>query len=360
MNFFLFFLFSFLMSCQSPLKNSNEFTYQKATSSVAQLNKNILSAFEKMETEPKEALNLFLALSKESEYSITEKLYIQMGLGRSYHLEKNFSMALKILTELHLKQDLLDKPSQINLKFYLADTYQELGDINRYLSLLKELESFELSIEEKFLLENKKAIAYIQLNQTKDLNDTKEKLAKLDTILSSQLHSKKLSKLYYEASLISDIFFQDHSFQNLIQIKNWCYRWRAYSLMENDSQWSEISLRQTEQDWKKTWKLIENPKVPTQLQIQLRKKEQSKVKKERISISLDAINLFQLQFNAPFPNLENTFETALFSFTESTKEALTHLFQQTVSEEKPTRSKPIKQPEPVLPTPESLESSPSP
>lgn len=346
----LIFVGALSWSCQSVKKNILPAQTQEPR--ILAHGQVIESAFDKLlEGQVEAAWKDFQELKKQG-LSLEEVAYIQMGEARGYHLLGEVPAAMKIYQDLLSRDNSLPHDMRKTLRFYLAEGFEDLGDLNRYLSTLTELEGFELNLDEQFLLGVKKGIAYSKVQMSQNLKALTKKLNQLDQQLALEIKEPEaLGRLYFEASLFSTQTLHESAFDLHLKIQEWTQPWRAKAIATGDHKWSDLAVHRTQQEWKLLWDLALNPQLPKAMDPRIRQAQMDEISRKRLGQLEDQLQKFEIQFLLPFPNPERNHETHLGLFIDSVKQNIQHEIMRLNEKMKPERVGPIPQAPgvPVLP-----------
>jgi hypothetical protein len=247
---------------------------------------------------------------------------IEAGEARVYFLlgepEKSI-IALKIMLERDLS---FTTPLRRQIRLYLADAFEEVGNLLGALASLKEIMELSPTTEELFILKIRQVSLLIKLNS--NLTEIEKKKAECENlyeeILATDPKPEELSQLLFESSWTSQSFFkEEHYDQNLLTFQKWNQKWKARALQVPDNKWAQVNLRHLQLNLKELWQLSLNPKLPSKMDPKTAELNRKKLIIKRLNALLEIIQNLELEFSIPFPHPERPKEVALFEFLEALK-----------------------------------------
>jgi tetratricopeptide (TPR) repeat protein len=247
---------------------------------------------------------------------------VEVGEARVYFLLGDYEKSIFALKSL-LERDLsLATPLRRQIRFYLADALEEVGNLTEALASLQEIMELSPTAEELFILKVRQVSILIKLNG--NLTEIEKKKADCDElyqeILATDPKPEWLSQILFESSWTSQNYFkEEHYEKTLSTFQKWNQKWKARALQVPDNKWAQVSLRHLQLNLKDLWEMSLNPKVPSKMEPRAAELTRKKLIIKRLNALLELIQLLELEFSIPFPNPERPKEVALFEFIEAIK-----------------------------------------
>lgn len=265
--------------------------YESAWNGFKELRKKNLNPLELDLIEAGEARTLFLIGESEKSLIALQQL-----------LDRDLSLALFLRKQ---------------LRFYLADALEEVGNLSGALASLDEILGLSPSLEEQFILSVRKVTLQIKLNSSP--SEIKRVSAQcqdlLQKLLLEDLPPEKLAQILVEASWSSRSFYNESQYgEFLLNTQKWTQKWKAQAIQIKDSKWGQVALRQVQLQFKDLWLLSLEPGLPSTMDPKSAILTKKKTSVARLNHLLDVIQALELEFPVPFPKQDNSNELSLAEF----------------------------------------------
>jgi len=247
---------------------------------------------------------------------------IEAGEARTYFLFGESERAIAALRLLLERDATLPESLRRQVRFYLADALDEVGNLNGALASLKEILTLNATQEEALISHIRQVDLLIKLNGSPaEIGKLKSESESLyQEWVAEDPNPEVYSRLLFESSWSAPSYFREENYgHTMILSQKWNQQWKARALQTQDNKWAQVTLRNLQLNLKELWNMSINPKLPSKMDPKSAERARRNLSNKRLNSMLEIIQFLELEFLVPFPNPEHPRESQLAEFLDALK-----------------------------------------